>query len=648
MNSKNLKKIALIISFVFISTNIFAQTGYYSGTDGQNGTALKSILHSKVRNHIRFPYTSSSTDVWDILKQTDRDPNNSANVLLIYTNYSRSASAEYNNGSGWNREHVWANSHGFPDESDTAYTDAHHLRPADINTNALRGNKDFDNGGTSVATLDNHYDSDSWEPRDDIKGDIARMMLYMTVRYEGGDGYDLELVDYTPSSGANFGKKSTLLEWNRRDPVSAFERNRNRVIYKFQKNYNPFVDHPEFADRVYNSDKLFVEKVEQVSNSSIVVSFSKSLNNTNAENTANYNLDRLGTPNLATPNFGGDAKKVLLSFSSSLADTFYNVRVSNSTSSTGEAIITNSIALFEATQMAETDTTAPAIPANLAANAVNDNIELTWNANTETDLFQYVIYRDVIQDFVPTENNIVGKSSVNQFIDTERVETEVYYKITAVDINGNESGFSTETSATFNAPDTIAPAKPTNLVATHKIDNVELTWDANSEDDFSHYLIYKGAIQNFTPSQYTLLANVAENLYNDEAIVDYRVYYKIAAVDISGNVSEYSDETSILVGINDENTTITKYALEQNYPNPFNPSTVIRYSIPTDVRGEMQEVRLKVYNILGNEVATLVNAQKSAGNYSVNFDASKLSSGIYFYTLSSGKFKETKKMIFIK
>jgi len=544
------QKLILLFCLLLFSTYIFAQNDYYSGTDGQNGTLLKSILHNKIRDHIRFPYSSGSTDVWDILKQTDRDPNNSSNVLLLYTNYSVNAAQEYNNNNGWNREHVWANSHGFPNTDDTAYTDAHHLRPADISTNSLRGNKDFDYGGSLTATLDNHYDSDSWEPRDDIKGDIARMMLYMTVRYEGGDGYDLELVDYTPSSGANFGKKSTLLEWNRIDPVSAFERNRNRVIYKFQKNYNPFVDHPEFADRVYNSDKLFVEKAEQVGNN-LVLSFSKELNSVEAEKTSNYNLDFLGNPINAIANFGGDSKKVSLLFSESFVDTFYNIRVSNLTSATGEDIIANSIALFIASETTQVDT--------------------------------------------------------------------------------------------------IAPAAPTNLVASRLENSIELTWDANSEIDISHYTIYKGAIQNFTPSQYTLLATETDNFYNDETVVDYRVYYKISAVDFSGNESEYSDEASILVGVNDKKSIPTEFTLEQNYPNPFNPSTVIRYSIPRSTEfNSVPQTTLKVYNILGNEVATLVNEQKSAGNYSVNFDASKLSSGIYFYTLSSGNFRETKKMMFIK
>ncbi|RJP61180.1 MAG: T9SS C-terminal target domain-containing protein [Ignavibacteriales bacterium] len=92
-----------------------------------------------------------------------------------------------------------------------------------------------------------------------------------------------------------------------------------------------------------------------------------------------------------------------------------------------------------------------------------------------------------------------------------------------------------------------------------------------------------------------------------------------------------------------DDVNINSFELKQNYPNPFNPSTVISYSIPQNAF-----VTLKVYNILGNEVSTLVNEQKAAGNYSVTFNASQLSTGIYFYTLQSGNYSETKKLILMK
>lgn len=94
-----------------------------------------------------------------------------------------------------------------------------------------------------------------------------------------------------------------------------------------------------------------------------------------------------------------------------------------------------------------------------------------------------------------------------------------------------------------------------------------------------------------------------------------------------------------------------QFALEQNYPNPFNPTTKIKYTIPsvgTSLMKFLQFVQLKVYDVIGNEVATLVNEEKPAGSYEVTFDASQLSSGIYFYTLKAGSFIETKKMILMK
>ena len=90
------------------------------------------------------------------------------------------------------------------------------------------------------------------------------------------------------------------------------------------------------------------------------------------------------------------------------------------------------------------------------------------------------------------------------------------------------------------------------------------------------------------------------------------------------------------------------YMLSQNYPNPFNPSTKIKYSTPESVKNEMSNVKIIVYDILGREVATLVNEQQSPGNYEVIFNANKLPSGTYFYQLTAGSFVQTKKMLLLK
>jgi hypothetical protein len=100
---------------------------------------------------------------------------------------------------------------------------------------------------------------------------------------------------------------------------------------------------------------------------------------------------------------------------------------------------------------------------------------------------------------------------------------------------------------------------------------------------------------------------------------------------------------SVPVDVNDIAGMIEDYSLEQNYPNPFNPSTKIVFQIP-----ESENVSLKIYDVLGNEIASLLNEEKSPGKYEIEFNASHLSSGIYFYTLRTGTFINTKKMILIK
>jgi len=246
--------VLLLLSFLQLSAEI--PEGYYDSTEGLSGDDLKSALNDIIKDHIQYSYSNT----WDILKETDRDPDNPDNVILIYTGWSVDAAQEYNNGEGWNREHVWAVSHGGFGTASGAGTDIHHIRPSDISVNSARGNKDFDNGGVEYIDPDGptgcYHTTYTWEPRDEDKGDVARMIFYMAVRYEGDNGeLDLEMVDYAPSSPNNepfHGVLSTLYEWHINDPPDEFERIRNNIIYyDYQQNRNPFIDHPEFASLLW-------------------------------------------------------------------------------------------------------------------------------------------------------------------------------------------------------------------------------------------------------------------------------------------------------------------------------------------------------------------------------------------------------------
>ena len=239
---------------------------YYDPIDpNATGQELKFELHNLIKGHIEYPYSSSSTDVWDIVMDADEDPNNPNNVILIYTGRSQAksynASTSGSDPDAWNREHVWAKSRGDFGTDPGPGTDCHHLKAADASMNSTRSNKDFDNGGTQVndgsTPTDCYTDADSWEPRDEVKGDVARMIFYMAVRYEGDNGEpDLHIVDFTdasPDKSPQIGKLSTLLQWNQNDPVDAFEQHRNDVVYGYQQNRNPFIDHPEWVDEIWGT-----------------------------------------------------------------------------------------------------------------------------------------------------------------------------------------------------------------------------------------------------------------------------------------------------------------------------------------------------------------------------------------------------------
>jgi len=222
---------------------------YYADAYGKEGEALKASLHEIIDDHNELSYSQ----VWDALKITDEDPANPSHVILLYSGESRPEDRNGGNVGEWNREHVWAKSHGDFGTSKGPGTDIHHLRPSDVQVNSSRGNLDFDNGGNAnVKNCEEcKRDENSFEPPDEAKGDVARMLFYMDVRYEGEESADLELNNQVGNGNRPYhGKASVLLEWHKQDPVSEWEEKRNDEIQAIQGNRNPFIDHPEFAEAI--------------------------------------------------------------------------------------------------------------------------------------------------------------------------------------------------------------------------------------------------------------------------------------------------------------------------------------------------------------------------------------------------------------
>lgn len=199
-------------------------SAYYKSVEGLTGTALKKGLRTLITS--THKKVTSYADCKTYLQNADQDPNNSSNMLLFYTAESIKKTSNMNI---WNREHVWAQSLGWFKTSG-AGADLHHIRPCDPGVNSSRGNKKF-GVGTSYYT-----------PKDEYKGDVARIIFYLMTRYSESDNYSFKSIAQS---------QELLISWNKLDPVSPHEKHRNDYIYTIQGNRNPFIDYPEFADAIW-------------------------------------------------------------------------------------------------------------------------------------------------------------------------------------------------------------------------------------------------------------------------------------------------------------------------------------------------------------------------------------------------------------
>lgn len=263
---------------------------YYDQVNTSSPGQLRCSLHQTIRGHTEYPYG------WTQLEIADEDPLDSSRILDIYRNCSfEKVTNRDGNGAGsnatcagvgglrYNREHVWPRSLGFNNTALAAHNDLHMLHLSEKDFNAHRGNKPYDycpqssgcledrtiayagqgGGNGTYPGLSNWYspppidgNSGSYEVWSKLRGNMARAIFYMAIRYEGGDNLpDLELtnnrsliVNTLPTAQkAWMGILATLLEWHGQDPVDARELDRNEVIFNFQGNRNPFVDRPEWA-----------------------------------------------------------------------------------------------------------------------------------------------------------------------------------------------------------------------------------------------------------------------------------------------------------------------------------------------------------------------------------------------------------------
>jgi len=189
----------------------------------------------------------------------------------------------------------------------------------------------------------------------------------------------------------------------------------------------------------------------------------------------------------------------------------------------------------------------------------------------------------------------------------------------------------------------IVPVELTSLSASVNPDNISIIWTTATELNNRGFDVERKLassnnweVVGFVEGSGTTTESKSY-VYQDYDVVTGQYNYRIKQIDFDGNMTYYNLAETVVFGAPD------RFELSQNYPNPFNPNTTISFSIP-----QKSDVSVKIYDILGNEVTTLVNETREAGRYNVNFNASNYSSGVYFYTIKAGNFNETKKMTLLK
>ena len=279
----------------------------------------------------------------------------------------------------------------------------------------------------------------------------------------------------------------------------------------------------------------------------------------------------------------------------------------------------------------------PNVPLNLIASTIQNplSVELTWTDNS-TNEAGFIIEKETLTDAFVVIDTVGENISFCQDLNVTNVSYN--YRIKAYNITGS--------SAYSNVALVSVPVELTSFSANVVASNANLIWKTATETNNSGFNVERAVISNegrnsFWENQgfvngHGTTTEPQTYTFTDENVAAGKYLYRLNQIDFNG-MYEYSDEIEVVVNAPD------KFALNQNYPNPFNPNTSIEFQLQKE-----SFVTLKVYNILGVEIATLVNEQKPVGVNKINFDASGLTSGLYIYKISAGGFEQTRKMLLLK
>lgn len=313
-----------------------------------------------------------------------------------------------------------------------------------------------------------------------------------------------------------------------------------------------------------------------------------------------------------------------------------------------DGVVSSNVETIDVNITENTTLTAPSAP--VLTFDSNGNPVLTWTVGTGATGIQVwrlvittqrnagTLYKSTGTETYELVATLAGDATT--YTDTNAEEGVAYeYAVTAFDATGS-------TAIPPSSGDTppVSPLRtPSDLTAVAGEGSIELSWTDNSSAEDSY------SVERSTDgTTWSVAGSSNSDSFTDTGLADGTYSYRVMAVDATIPSSAYSNVASATVttevtGFESLSGTPVEYALHQNYPNPFNPSTNIRFALPSAAN-----VHVAVYNLIGQEIAELVSGQLSAGYHEVEWDASNVNSGIYFYKIQAGDFTEIKKMILMK
>ena len=680
-------KLKLFAFLLCVSVHSFGQipTGYYATATG-TGYTLKTQLYNIIKGHNDNGYGG----LYTIYQASDRDYyyENDGSLLDMYSeNPSGTDSYSYSSGSTqrcgnyssegdcYNREHIVPQS--VFNQASPMRNDAHSVTPSDGKVNGLRSNYPHGNVASISTTTQNGsklgssaitgYSGSIFEPIDEFKGDIARMYFYFATRYENTvAGYNYAMFNGTSNQVFTTEFLNMLLTWSAQDPVSQREIDRNNGIYTYQNNRNPYIDHPEYIQAVWNPT-ADTQAPTAASN----------LNFTTITETKVTLTWTAATDNIAVTHYDVYMNGVLKT-----SVTTTNAIISGLTPSTAYSfyIVAKDAALNAATpsnsvnvttQIAVIDTEAPTAPSNVRATATTSNsVVLEWNAATDNiEVTNYEVY---VNSILTTTVNTLTVT-----LNGLTSETDYQFYVIAIDAASNRSANSNIISQT-----TLVAPEPSSECVNENFENIptvnssytnrtwsngEITWTAT--DARTDLNINTRAI---TIRNGSLTASEVANGIHDLTVTTKRVYSGTGGtfnVRVNGNLVgtiPYGDQDisttttltnidvagNIIVSITDNSSSTNRVSIDDFswscytgdlstskieqpnfilFPNPSNGTFYIKnIAVPFDVA---------IYNTLGQKVVEKENNNENT------FHLSNLNKGVYFVKVTKNNQSSTQKFV---